>query len=348
MRVAHAPFTQSLKFTGTIEPLSYQVIASPADGNIVQMKFQYGDLVNAGDVLFIMESSKFLQDYKTALADYIKTKNELNAKKNQFNESKFLLAHELVSKDEFKTKESEFYTAQLGFLQAQDALDVLIRKINLDQNKFHDLVIDDIQKITKALHFEKNSETLPIRTPVRGLVLTSPKDGSNKKLLLGDSVKQGDVLVVIGNMEGLHINIQVNELTINQLKINQAVKVSGLAFPDLNLHGFVSHIDKQGENKNNGLPLFNVEIVVPKLKQAEQEKIHIGMSSEVEIDIPHKAQILIPIKNIIEKDGKAYVYVYDKVQRKKTLRLVTTGNSTSDAVAITSGIKDGEEIIVSS
>jgi multidrug efflux pump subunit AcrA (membrane-fusion protein) len=63
--------SNTLFYTGTIQPLKTVVVPSPADGVIVDAPFQYGEEVEAGKLLFAISSSKFLTDYKTALMQYI-------------------------------------------------------------------------------------------------------------------------------------------------------------------------------------------------------------------------------------------------------------------------------------
>ncbi len=124
-----------------------------------------------------------------------------------------------------------------------------------------------------------------------------------KKLIKGDAIKQGDVLAIIGDIEGISVQIKVNELTINQIKLGQPVKVTGIAFPDYILDGKITRIDKQGEASNGGLPTFSAEVVVPHLTEAEKKEIHVGMSAKVEINIEEDKQIMVPITAVKEKNG---------------------------------------------
>ncbi len=66
-------------------------------------------------------------------------------------------------------------------------------------------------------------------------------DGELKRIIKGDQVKQGDVLAVIGDNDGLMVHIEVSEFNINQLKIGQKVQVTGAAFPNFILQGMIAH-----------------------------------------------------------------------------------------------------------
>ncbi len=337
----------NLFYSGTVQPIKTVVVPSPADGAVVDMQFQYGEEVKSGQVLFMISSTKFLTDYKTALMQYIKAKSEFNTGQSQFSEAEFLHKNQLISDDDFKTKKSTFYGSQLALIQAKDALEILIKQLNLKGLDLYKLTIADIDKITQAMHLQMNSENLQIIAPQAGIVLGAIKneDENNKKINKGDTVKQGDVLAILGDMNGLSVRIKVNELIVNQLKLGQKVIVTGMAFPDDVLDGEIRKIDKQAEVANGGLPTFAVEIVVPKLTPSQQKIIHVGMSANIEINIKDESHIMVPINALIEKSGESYLKIYDKNSGIREV-LVKTGKTTIDSVVILAGIKSGDKIVV--
>jgi len=336
--------SNTLFYTGTIQPLKTIVISSPADGVVVEMPFQYGESVQAGQLLFMISSSKFLTDYKSALMQYIKAKSEFNNNQMQLKESEFLHKNELISDDDYKMKKANFYAARLSLLQAKDSLENLLQQLNIKNINLYKLSIADIDKITQALHLQVSSENLKISAPAEGVALSPNKNEDEiKKVLKGDMVKQGDVLAVIGDMNGLSVRIKVNELTVNELKVGQNVTITGIAFPEYTLSGKLNRIDRQGEPSNGGVPIFMAEVVVPQLTLAQQKIIHAGMTAKVEINIDNDAQIMIPISAIIEKNGESYVQLLNGKIKKEVL--VKTGKTTSDAIAILSGLKIGDHIV---
>ncbi|MHB1221145.1 MAG: efflux RND transporter periplasmic adaptor subunit [Gammaproteobacteria bacterium] len=341
-------FENTLFYSGTILPIKSMVIPSPVDGVVVEMPFQYGEEVKTGDLLFLLSSEKFLSDYKTALMAYIKAKNEFDNNKVQLTESEFLHKNELISDDEHKMKKSNFYSAQLGLLQAKDVLEVLIRQLNIKNINLYNLSISDIEKITKAIHLQAGTDSnIRVISPVSGIVLAANKsEEETKKITKGDIVKQGDVLAMIGDLNGLSIQIKVNELTINQLKVGQKVKVTGIAFPDEVLNGMISRVDRQGEASNGGIPNFTVQIVVPTLTVLQRNTIHVGMTAKIEIAVNEKPNIMIPIAAIFEENGLSCVNVMDgRGKIKKTM--IKTGKTTLDSAVVLSGLQLGDKIVVS-
>jgi multidrug efflux pump subunit AcrA (membrane-fusion protein) len=311
------------------------------------MPFQYGQTIQSGQLLFLLSSAKFLTDYKSSLMAYLKAKSDFNGSDSQLAEATFLHKHLLISDDDFKMKQANYYASRLALLQAKDTLESLLHQLDIKDVNVYNLTIADIDKITQALHLQLSSENLRILSPAAGVVLAAAKnEEESKKLVKGDVVKQGDVLAVIGDMSGVSVRIKVNELIINQLKVGQKIKVTGIAFPEHTLEGIVKRVDRQGEATNGGLPTFAVEVIVPKLTLEQQKRIHVGMSAKVEIDIEEEKQLLIPITAITERNGASFVSVFDKDAGKIIEKSVNTGKTTVDSVAILSGVNAGDRIVV--
>lgn len=337
----------TLYYTGNVKPLRSLVVTSPVDGVVVGMPTEYGQDVDSGNMIFTISSAKFLSDYKTALMQYIKAKNDFNNSKSQLSEGEFLHKNQLISDDDYKMKKSNYYSNRLVLLQAKDQLENLLRQLDVKNVNLFNLSIADIDKITKAMHFQKDSENLKILSPAQGVLLAPTKNhDDSKKVMKGDSIKQGDVLAVIGDMSGISVKINVNEMTVNQLQVGQKVKVTGIAFPDYILNGKISRVDRQGESTSNGVPYFEVEVSVPTLTQAERRDIHVGMSAKVEINLNEASRIMIPITAILEKNGGSYVKAYDRKSGKIKDVFVQTGKSTPDSVAILSGLHNGDKIVI--
>jgi len=344
------PLSTTLFYSGIVQPYKSVVVTSPAEGVILQTLFHYGDTVKPGQLLFTLSSDKFQTEYKNTLMQYLKAKNEFDTSSSQLKESEFLHKNELISDDDYKTKKTAFYNAQLSLVQSNDALTVMLKQLDVKGLKLNDLSIENIEKINQAMHSQVDLQQLRVLAPVAGIILLPSKgdgaEGETKKVGKGDLVKQGDVLSVVGDISGLTIRVNVNEFNINQLKLGQKVKVTGTAFADFILQGEIAGIDRQAQTSQGGMPMFPVEVVVPKLTTQQQNIIHAGMSAKVEINIEGPLQISVPIAAVLTKNGKTYVRAKDSKTKKITDVLVRTGQTTEDSVVIQSGLKEGDAIVV--
>jgi len=340
------PIQTHYYYTGLIQPLKTVVVTSPAEGVIEDMAFHYGDSVSAKQPLFTINSDKFQTDYKNALMQYIKAKTEFNNSRSQLTEAEFLHKNELISDDDFKSKQTSFYTAQLTMVQSQDALSEMLKQLNIKGFNLYTLTIQDIDKITHALHSQDGAQKLQISSPTKGVALLPIKNDSTdaKKFSKGEQVKQGDLLALIGDISGLTIHINVNEFNVNQLKVGQKVMVTGTAFSQFNLQGYIASVDRQGQASQGGLPVFPVEVVVSTLSPEQQAVIHMGMSAKVEVTIESEPVISVPLNAVFEKNGMPYV----KIQKNNKMQdvLVKTGQTTENAVVIEANIKAGDNIVI--
>lgn len=345
------PVSSRLYYSTIVEPIKTVVITTPAEGVINEMPFHFGDEVKQGQMLFSISSDKFQSDYKTALMQYIKAKTEYTNNQTQLRESEFLHKNQLISDDDYKAKQTSFYNARLTMVQAKDALDNMQKQIDLKGVNLYDLKIENIDKITQLLHEQNALRQIRIVSSTSGVVLLPNKDesgsGELKKISQGDSVKQGDVIAVIGDISGLALRINVNEFNINQIKLGQSVKVTGAAFPDFELEGKITAIDHQGEVTQGGSPVFSVEVIVPALTREQQSVIHMGMSAKVAIEINDSSKITVPIKAIIQKNGKTFVTIKNEKTGNVRELAVKTGETSIDSVVIESELPLGEKIVFS-
>jgi len=69
------------------------------------------------------------------------------------------------------------------------------------------------------------------------------------------------------------------------------------------------------------------------------------MTSKIEIDIKKQPVIMVPIAAVFRKNGGAGVTIIDKSGKRRVVSVVT-GFTTPTQVAIVSGVKDGDRVVV--
>jgi len=337
----------NLFYSGSVQPIKATVVQSKSEGVIVNMVKQYGESVKKGELLFVISSSKFLSDYKAALLQYIKSKNEFHQSETQLSEANFLHKNQLISDDEFKLKQSAYYSNQLAFIQAKDALKIFLNQMSVSEDALFNLSIADVEKVKEAMHLTNHAENLNIMAPIDGVLLAPFKsEDENKKIRQGEACKDGDVLAVIGDLSGIAIRIKANEAAINQLKVGQRVKITGVGFPDDILFGSIHHLDHQGEGVASGQPTFSVDVAVKRLTPKQRQLIHVGMTANVEIELSSETQLMIPSLAISETNGKLTVDRYDPKSKRAIKTEIKTGKSNLSQVVVLKGLKEGDQIVL--
>lgn len=345
-----------LYYSGTISPIQLSNIVSPVDGVIKEKMVKFGDKIHKGQLLLVISSAKLQDDYRNALTDFLKAKEDFVNSQRNFRGTQELLKAQIISSQDYSSEKSQFDNTQLTYLNARIALEKIMKKMPGSSSVLEDISLDDIVTLKKIL--ETQTDSLPIIAASDGIVLAPAKTGSSSggesssggtdPLVVGGEVKQGDIILSVGDLTGINTTAQVSELDINQIKLGQKVTVTGDALPGMVFNGIVKSISDQAQSADGGggSITFPVVVEVPKITPDQAKLIKVGMSTKITITIENPPVIMLPLKAIIEKDGVSFVNVVDKKTGKMQLVPVTTGQTTLDQVAITGGISAGQEVQV--
>ncbi len=338
-----------LFFKAKIEPIKETNISSPIDAVIKTLNFTYGQRVNKGQLLMTLISDQLKKDYQETLTAFLKAKADYHNQNIKSEGIEELWEIQALSKNQYIEEKQQITNYYLSYRQAELRLKELAEKAN-DQ-KLTDLLklnIDEINKIELAL--AANSGEMNLIAPSDGIALypekTSNDNNASSRILEGTAVKAGQGLLEIGDMSGLALYINVNEININTIKPEQKVTITGVAFPGITLHGQVKEVDVQAKsNTTSGLPTFPVKIEIPQLSEQELQKIHVGMSAEVKLIIEQPPSIRIPLKALIEQDNKAFVKIRASDGDIKTIEVIP-GNTAISDVIILNGLQPGDKIVL--
>ena len=164
----------------------------------------------------------------------------------------------------------------------------------------------------------------------------------------------GSILVDVADTTSIDAEINVDETDIARVKVGAEARVVPAAFPDKTLVGTVDQVaiaprQQAGQNKS-----YPVRI---RLANTAGVVFHPGMSCRAEVltGAQGDAKVLaVPVQALRYEDNPdksskaekslASVFVYDG--GRATKRAVTTGTADDSYIAITSGLKEGEQIIV--
>lgn len=337
--------TKVLYFSGVIKPLKTSAVISPIDGTIEDKYFAYGSSVKRGQKLFTIISEKLQQDFADAITAYLKADSDYQTKVRKFKASEELWHLKFIAYDDYQQAESDKQSSFIALMQSE----YKIIKVSKQLGIYEELL--KIKKITPEIIKQlllSSKNYLRVRAPKDGVALMPTDDNSaqdsDKPVAEGSQVKAGQILVGIGESKGFKIDVQVNEVNINQIKVGQEADVTGPAFNNINLKGHVSQVDTQAQVQAGGLPQFPITIEVPNISEKDKETIHIGMTAKVAIKIETPGIITIPLKAIKEKDGASVVTVKDKNGKTQEVT-VTPGTTTMDSIIIESGLKEGDMIV---
>jgi hypothetical protein len=204
------------------------------------------------------------------------------------------------------------------------------------------LSLADFDKVRKIL--TSNHNIIRLKAPNDGVMLYPPKSGDDKatRITVGSSIKSGQVLALVGNLNGISIEIDVPEIDIDKIRPGMLATVSGVAFGKHQLKGTLVAVNAQASNTSNGgLPSFTAVVEVKTLTAEQQPWIKVGMSAAIELNVDSNNQLLVPIAAVKREKGNSIVTL-QLAQGSLEKRIITTGAAQADSVVIETGLKSGD------
>ena len=378
--VRSRPISATVLLSSRIEPLRTVNIASPISGKVAAVHFTYGGRVSKGQLLIDLDVGDARKDYRSAQIAHVKAlerfneienwtssaevtnaqrtvrraEKELQRMKRRLDETSFLLDRGVIPAAERNAAEQAWQNQQFDLLAAQQSLEAVLSKGSADAKRIAQL---ELENATARLHdLEKTLERTKVHSPVDGVILQTTAAGDKRsgrkaeRIAEGHSVGQGEFLVSIGDLEGISVRGEVDEVDVVRILPGQKVRITGDAFAEFELEGEIVHVSSQaggGDEKRSGPSFFQVTAAVDKLSKQQREKILLGMSANLEIVIYEKPNaLMVPIQAVSQRSGKFWVMVKDNDSGDSRKVEVVPGITTMNLVEIVTGLAPDDEIVL--
>lgn len=300
------------RYTGITKASSDQEVRARVSGILEKRYFKDGQVVKKGQKLFKIEQSK-----------YIAALNAAKAKKAQ-DEASLALANADVNRYAPLVKEGLAPRATLEQYQAQ-------------QSGLKAAIAGDLAQINKAKL--ELSYTI-IKAPINGRA-------SARHVDVGNLVGQGEatLLTTIVNIDPLYAYFSPSQEDVrdfmkykNKEKPDAFIELDG-ARKNLRLNGYVDF-------SNNSVDPLTSTITMRATIQNPDYKILPGTFVYVNIFVNDKYKfMMIPPEVIFADQLGKYVYIVENNKIKRAD--IKTGYSSKYLTSVTSGLKDGDKLIVS-
>lgn len=195
----------------------------------------------------------------------------------------------------------------LATLEA-DSVETQINSQSLKLQQSH-LNISDLEKQLPDYSIYATSDgifTMTASSDTSGAGRDTSSSGSSAdisdKWQVGDEVKNGQIVGVINNSNGMVVTISVDEVDIAKIKLSQKAEITFDALPNQKFTGSVSYISEQGVVANNAAT-FDVKVALDKT-----DGVKTGMTANVDILVNHKeGTLLVPIEAVQDRAGQKFV-----------------------------------------
>jgi len=111
------------EFTGRIEPVDSVEVRPRVSGYIQEVRFQSGQLVKKGDVLFVVDPRWHQAEFDRRRAELEQAKVRLDNVKREADRTPQLLANKAISTEESDARQARYLEAKAALMAAQAALD---------------------------------------------------------------------------------------------------------------------------------------------------------------------------------------------------------------------------------
>lgn len=195
--------------------------------------------------------------------------------------------------------------------------DELITKLNEAKERF---------ELAKKLY-----KPIPVVSPIKGTVIS-------KNIEVGNNVSVKQQLIEIADLKQLIIKSSISEEYISKIKLGQTVKVKIHSLGDSPLSGKISVITPGVRTESR---TADIEVSIP-----PNTMVRPGMTATLEIVIEQKQNTLVIPQDIliVKPNGDKYVFVAE-MDKAKMVK-ITTGIESNTEVEVTSGLKEGDKVVI--
>lgn len=267
--VGTGPLAVWTVYPGKLEARRVETIMSKFNGSATIVELAPEGLpVAAGDLLVKFDSSqverdllKLQRDAQLARSDLerleraelplelrdleaqrLEAQMSYEAERQYLEDSRVLLAEELVSEQEIEQQK-----LKVDQLQAQ--LEKLDQKIALTREFLHPAALERARATLASAEQElalaqRQLENCTVHAPADGVVVYRPLHvgGEFRTARVGDSLYKNQPFMIIPDMKDLVIEVQIPEAELARVDVGREVRVTPLSYPDLKLRGRVEAV----------------------------------------------------------------------------------------------------------
>lgn len=325
--------------SGTLTYESQVTLAPEVTGRVKEILVKEGDQV-ARDQLLMRLDPKLPQA-------------AIEQSKAQVRQSRLRIERAQVDFDAQGTKLKRFEALKANGMVDANSLQELSSARDLAEVDLRTSREQLSQSLAQLAQAEEQLAKTEIRSPLDGKV-TAIYVKVGQTAVPSFSGIAGSVLLDVADTTSIDAEINVDETDIANVKVGAEARVVPAAFPDKTLSGKVDQVaiaPRQQSGLNKSYP------VRIRLVTTEDMVFHPGMSCRAEVLTGAGGDVkllAVPVQALRYEDNEdksskaakslANVFVYADGRAKK--RAVTTGTADDSHVAITSGLKEGEQIVV--
>jgi len=192
---------------------------------------------------------------------------------------------------------------------------------------------------------DKQIEACIIRAPAAGQVVywSSTERWSRVKIEQGAQIREGYKIITIPDASEMKVEVKISETWIDRIEPNQPAGITVAAFPDKTFTGKVLTKAPLADAENWLNPDLKVYLTAVGI-DGTYDDLKTGMTGKVTVIIDELHDVLyVPIQSVVMVEDTKICYVAGSPAQK---REVETGLFNDNFVEITSGLDEGERVLL--
>lgn len=322
-----------VSYSGNIKPSQMVKLSTKIAGVIDEYIVVEGQKVSKGDIILKLDDYEYGLGYEAAKAKAKSIELEIDSKipsainqakanldliEKRYNDMKKLYEEGAVTKDNLDEAETAYISIKNKYQEALDARDIA------NENYKQALANKELK--------ETNYEDTVLRSPINGVVLKTLFES-------GESISPSYPAVVIGDVDSVEAELGVPDSVINNIYVGQKVNayVYGI---EKEVSGEIIEVSALADTKTRTFPV-KVRL------DNEDGTMKAGMVAKIDIVLSENEGILVPLDCVLNLSDGAIVFTLDESREKVVKNIVETGEIVEDKIEIISGLKEGQEIVIS-
>lgn len=310
-------FEDTVTFVGNLEAEERASVASKiSDVTVLSVNVDVGDEIKSGDILVEMDDSlnrRQIEEARAAVARaeaaIAQAKSRLSTVEKDYKRYKQLYEEQVISRQQFDQTEGQYEVEKAG-------LDLAQRELKQAQARLEQLLI------VKNYH--------KVAAPVGGVI-------AERRVDPGDTVKSGDVLLVISRQDNVKIKGSITETDYPKVKLGQPVHVRVDAFPGREFNGKVNRISPVLDPATR---TGEVEALM-----ASQGLLKPGMFAPASIVVGSHEALALPREAVRQLAGTGEWYCFVASDDVAQQRPIKRGAEQGNWIEITEGIGESDLVI---
>lgn len=302
---------------GRVAPASELTLRSEGVGRISRVLIEPGDVVVAGDALFMLETDELERAVRSAASGYE-------------------MAQASAAEAALRAQGARHAAKRTRALVSSGSL----ARIEGENNGYEAQILAQAAAAARARVAGQRAELDGAeRARDRGIV-TAPISGlvTSVAVVAGESIPAGAPLVSLADISRLHVASQVDESDASRIELGMPVELH-FEGDDTPLRSTVTRLDPRVTDTPQGSRVFGFEVGLP-----EGRKWRLGVSADVAVITDERdAALLVPANALIASGKQHQVYVL--VDGRAAPRRVEPGLADFAHVEIVHGLSVGESVV---